>query len=104
VVITLRTKERYTNGWKDSKDGRAVVLTVCVLRGNLTVRHVRFEIITAVNMKITALRDVALCSPVEINISEVCAVSIFYNKVGGSSCFRSVEILVLTVTYSDTSQ
>jgi len=46
----------------------------------------------------------ALCSPVEITISELRAVSIFYNKAESSRFLSNVDKLVLTVPYRVTSQ
>jgi hypothetical protein len=52
----------------------------------------------------SCLWDVALCSPVEISVSELRAVSIFYSKAEGSRFLSNVDKLVLAVPYLVISQ
>jgi hypothetical protein len=101
VLITVRTKTRCTNWRKDSKEGRTVVLKAHVLQGSKISQIWNYHCCL---YEPSCLWDMALCSPVEISISEVRAFSIFYNKAEDSSFLSNVDKLVLTVTCRVTSQ
>jgi len=97
VLITVRTKERCTNWRKDSKEWRTVVLKSRVLQSNLEARRQIWDYHCCL-YEPSYLCDMALCSPVEISVSEVRDVPIFYNKAEGSRFLSSVDKLVLTAT------